>query len=62
MKFKGKFFIEVFMSKKGSKCVCLKTDLVYAKKAITFDSSLIAEMLGISVVELFALEVGTYNV
>lgn len=62
MKLNGKFFIEVFMSKKGNKCACLKVDLVYARKAVSFDSCLIAEMLGISVVELMGLEVGTYNV
>lgn len=61
MKLTAKPFIEIFISKKGAKCACLKYNLGYAKKAVTFDTALIAELLGISVVELMSKELGQYD-
>ena len=61
MKIQVKPFIEIFVSKNGNKCACLKYNLGYAKKAVTFDTALIAELLGISVPELMSKDVGQYE-
>ena len=61
MKIHAKPFIEIFVSKKGNKCACLKYNLGYAKKAVTFDTALIAELLGISVSELMSKDIGQYE-
>lgn len=61
MKIHAKPFIEIFVSKKGNKCACLKYNLGYAKKAVTFDTALIAELLGISVPELMSKDIGQYE-
>lgn len=46
------FYIQVFTTKKGGLCAVLKADLGYTTKVISFDTSLIAELAGISVREL----------
>lgn len=46
------FYINVFKTKKGGLCACLKADLGYTQKVISFDPSLCAELVGISVREL----------
>lgn len=61
MKLQGKPYVEIFISKKGNKCAVLKLALGYANRALTFDSLTIAEVCGISVAELMALAVGTYE-
>lgn len=58
----GPLFLEVFLSKKGSKCVCLKVNLGTCNLALTFKTLEIAVALGVSVVDLLALPVGQYNV
>lgn len=48
------FYVKVFKTKKGTLCACLRCNLGYADKLITFDTQLIAEILGISVRELLS--------
>lgn len=52
-----KLYVACSTSKRGSKYYALVLDLGYRKHFLSFDTSLCAEVLGISVEELF----GTYD-
>lgn len=57
-----RIYIEVFISKKsGKKCAALIYDFGYRKAFLSFDSNLIAEILGISVRDLVDADVGIYE-
>ena len=54
VKLVGALSVKTGKSKTGKPYYCLCCDLGYTTKALTFDLSLIAELLGMSVVELVA--------
>ena len=60
---KNQFFVTIGESKKsGRPYAMLQVDLGYATKAITFDSNLIAEIMQVSVHDLFAMGAGKYEI
>lgn len=57
------FFVTIGESKKsGRPYAMLSVDLGYAKKAISFDMQLIAEIMRLSVADLLSLDKGTYDI
>lgn len=48
------FYVSVFENKKGGLSACLRVNLGYADRILTWDVSLIAEICGISVRELLS--------
>lgn len=50
------FYINVFKNKKGGLSACLRVNLGYADRVLSWDCSLIAEIAGVSVRELLSQE------
>lgn len=58
-----KLIVSIFQSKRSGKpTYALVLDLGYTKKFLSFDTSLIAEVLGVSVVDLIGLDYGDYEI
>lgn len=58
-----KLFVSIFQSKRSGKpAYALVLDLGYTRKFLSFDTSLIAEILGVSVFDLLSLEYGDYEI
>lgn len=58
-----KLFVSVFTSRKsGNKTYALILDLGYSRKYLSFDIQLIAEVLGLRVVDLYDIELGEYTI
>lgn len=58
-----KLYVSVFQSKRSGKATyALVLDLGYAKKFLSFDTSLVAEVLGLSILDLLNLDYGDYEV
>lgn len=60
---RNKFYVIIGESKKtGRPYAMLQVDLGYTSKAVTFDSQLIAEIMGIAVADLFILGNGRHEI
>lgn len=58
-----KLYVSVFQSKRSGKATyALVLDLGYVKKFLSFDTSLVAEVLGLSIIDLLNLDYGDYEV
>ena len=55
-------YVSVFQSRKGNKTFALVADLGYARKFLSFDVQLLAEILGLPVVELYDMPLGNYEI
>lgn len=58
---KVSFGVDVFTSKKGNKAFALVANLSYRKAYVSFDQNLIAELLHVSLVDLFDMVNGYYD-
>lgn len=58
-----KIFVRTFVSKKtGKPCFALIADLKYREAFLSFDKYLCAEILGVSISDLYALAPNDYEV